>query len=55
MAISFHLRLFGDGGPLDTENNVTTVVKETNAEHFSQFREAFKNCSSELFLGRLKG
>jgi hypothetical protein len=36
---------------LGTENNVTTLVKETKAEHFSQFREAFKNCSSELFFG----
>jgi hypothetical protein len=31
MAINFHLRLFGDGGPLETENNVTTLVKETKA------------------------
>jgi hypothetical protein len=46
-----HPVIFGDGGPLETENNVTTLVKETKAEHFSQFQEAFKNCSSELFFG----
>jgi hypothetical protein len=29
--------------------------KGAKAEHFSQYRDACKNCSSELFFGRLKG
>jgi hypothetical protein len=32
-----------------------TSTGHNKAEHFCQFRGAFKNCSSEFFFGRLKG
>jgi hypothetical protein len=42
-----------------TATTATTATATTKAEHFSQFREAFKNCSSELFypreLAKLRG